>query len=146
MITHVEVSKKDLCNFFTLLHQVCPWFVITAPRIANSTWCRIGDELETFFRSKNDPAYRNVIMQYWQLLHGLIVNIPFSPTCPQILSSAQAALSSASRSASRASSCSSSVADLAASLDALKKGFPPPSSPLKPVDASPPPPPMFLIS
>lgn len=131
----VEVSKKDLCSFFALLHEVCPWFTITAPHIANSTWCQVGDELETFY--KHDEPHRNFVMQYWQLLQGIIVNSPFSPTSKAVLSQAQQALDSASRGHSRATSRSSSFIDLSVPPHLLPEPVPPALADLDPLSSRP---------
>ncbi|XP_049634465.1 endogenous retrovirus group K member 10 Gag polyprotein-like [Suncus etruscus] len=98
----VEVSKQNLYKFFALVHEVCPWFVLTAPRIAQSTWKTVGQELTSFCDQKDDLPHKNLILQYWQLLQGIIVDAPFSPACSLAVQETQKALDSASRSQSRA--------------------------------------------
>ncbi|XP_049623766.1 endogenous retrovirus group K member 8 Gag polyprotein-like [Suncus etruscus] len=108
----VEVSKQNLYKFFALVHEVCPWFVLTAPRIAQSTWKTVGQELTSFCNQKDDLPHKNLILQYWQLLQGIIVDAPFSPACSLAVQEAQKALDSASRASTPSLSPTSSHSDL----------------------------------
>ncbi|XP_049646185.1 endogenous retrovirus group K member 6 Gag polyprotein-like [Suncus etruscus] len=94
----IHVHKADLCKFFTILHLASPWFVLTAPRIAPSTWATLGTELSAYCSDHLDSSYKNCILKYWQLLDGLITNASSSPSCSSALREAQTALDSASRS------------------------------------------------
>lgn len=126
---HIEVAKKDLCAFLCLVKEACPWFVITAPRLAGSTWRQVGRELSNFCQSKKDETHTNCIMQYWQLLQGIIVNDPFSPTSMFTVNSAQHALDSASRAHSAQHSAQSSLHSSFADLTKLfsdSRDSPPP--------------------
>lgn len=93
----VHITKTDLCKFFTILHQASPWFVFTAPRIANSTWATIGQDLAAYCDAHLDTPFKNYVLKYWQLLDGLITSAPSSPSCSSALKESQATLSSASR-------------------------------------------------
>ncbi|XP_049636796.1 endogenous retrovirus group K member 10 Gag polyprotein-like [Suncus etruscus] len=108
----VEVSKQNLYKFFALVHEVCPWFVLTAPRIAQSTWKTVGQELTSFCNQKDDLPHKNLILQYWQLLQGIIVDAPFFPACSLAVQEAQKALDSASRTSTPSLSPTSSHSDL----------------------------------
>ncbi|XP_049637688.1 endogenous retrovirus group K member 113 Gag polyprotein-like [Suncus etruscus] len=94
----VHVSKADLYQFFNILHKASPWFVFTAPKIARSTWLKIGQDLTDFCNTQNDSAFKDCILQYWKLLDGLITAAPISSSCAAIIKEGQAILTNASRS------------------------------------------------
>lgn len=71
---NIEVKKKDLLKFLLFVHEVCPWFVITCPKIVCSTWEQVGAELPNYFETKGSESDKKIMQQYWDLLKSIIVN------------------------------------------------------------------------
>ncbi|XP_049634032.1 endogenous retrovirus group K member 8 Gag polyprotein-like [Suncus etruscus] len=131
----VHVSKADLCQFLNVVHRASPWFAFTAPKIARSTWLTIGNDLTAFCDKQNDPAFKDCILKYWQLLDGIITAAPISSSCADILKAGEAVLASASRSHTPASPTPSRDGASAVSQPPPYVP-PPPSAPAAPVSSS----------
>ncbi|XP_049624902.1 endogenous retrovirus group K member 24 Gag polyprotein-like [Suncus etruscus] len=126
---HVEVTKKDICNFLMFIHYVCPWFVITCPEIVASTWDKIGNELSDYFTVNKEPETEKIILQYWSLLRDIIVAKNTEETAKEIVCAAKSHLEQASRECSRAPSRSNSLSHLPSSSSSASTTTAPASVP-----------------
>ncbi|XP_049629734.1 endogenous retrovirus group K member 6 Gag polyprotein-like [Suncus etruscus] len=112
---NIKVKKRDLVKFLLFVHEVCPWFVVTCPKIALSTWEQIGEELDEHFLTHGSKADQKTISQYWNLLKSIIVRADVDSKSRDILQKAQSHLQIASHECSQACSRSSSFVNLSVS-------------------------------
>ncbi|XP_049638381.1 endogenous retrovirus group K member 6 Gag polyprotein-like [Suncus etruscus] len=112
---HVEVTKKDICDFLMFVHDVCPWFVITCPEIVASIWDKIGNELSDHFSANDEPEKEKIMFQYWSLLRDIIVTKNNAKTAKEIIRAIKSHVEQVSRECSRAPSRSNSVSHLPSS-------------------------------
>lgn len=122
---NIEVRKKDLLQFLLFVHKVCPWFVITCPKIVPSTWDQIGRKLADYFDQHGNDSDKDIMLQYWQLLKNIIVGVPRCPLSSQIIQNAQEHLELASRHCLRSQSRAISFVDLADHASPLSDPLPP---------------------
>lgn len=76
---NIEVKKKDLLKFLLFVHKVCPWFVITCPKIVHFTWDQVGVELTDHFRTHDSEPEKEIMQQYWDLLKSIILSLILTP-------------------------------------------------------------------
>ncbi|XP_036154806.1 endogenous retrovirus group K member 8 Gag polyprotein-like [Myotis myotis] len=113
----VRVKKKDLRQFFSFIHETCPWFPPEGT-IDHRRWKRVGDALQDFYQTFGPEKIPVSTFLYWNLIQDILKVHPKDPDIQDIIKTAETALRDSSR---PPSACPSVSVDIPEEPMALSK-------------------------
>nr|XP_036875350.1 uncharacterized protein LOC118972601 [Manis javanica] len=92
----VRVKRKDLRQFFSFIHETCPWFPLEGT-VDHKQWKRVGDALQDFYRTFGPEKVPVSSFSYWNLIHDILEVHSQDPDIKDIIKTGEIALKDNSR-------------------------------------------------